>query len=398
MKMAKQGLPALLCLLIAGSSCFVSLGLQADGESDLESIGKDLLKGIDYRIVALGYGFYQDIVEESSRNPNNMLALSTKQAEGQIRLDLSYKDQNFFFMIKPRLDWSWEKWTSGKLEGEASSGTDGYLYEWMVRVGVNKNLFASYGLENLQWGPSYLVSPSNPFINNNGKNNPFLEVPGLEYGRLSWAADASWMVQAFANVGDGRLKTVDPFKNTYAGKIDYVGDGHYGSLILSQRNSGPVSLGGYAGMTISDALLTHVEATVDAEGKGAALIGGSYTFSDGSSLVLEFYHNGVGCITSQVRNCYIPYGDNEFEDILVRSNYGFIQYFKNEFFVRQLDLTLRGTFNLEDESRLLTGIAGYDYNDHVELFAVLDYNSGGNEDELSSLINYSVMAGLMVTY
>jgi hypothetical protein len=47
-----------------------------------------------------------------------------------------------------------------------------------------KNLYLSYGRENLQWGPSYLFSPSNPFFHDNGRSNPKKEIPGMDFARL----------------------------------------------------------------------------------------------------------------------------------------------------------------------------------------------------------------------
>lgn len=376
----------------------VPLNLQADDTKQHQFNGLFLLDNFDYRLEALGYGLNRTLSEDSARNPGNILGLSSDQATGQIRLDFSYQYDDFFFSIKPRFDWTWENWKSLTGGRDAESGASGYLQEWLVRIGSNKKLFASYGLENLQWGPSYLVSPSNPFIENNGKSNPYLEVPGLDYARFTWVADASLTAQAIANVGDGRLKSLGEFRNVYAGKFDFVGQGKYGSLILSQRDMGPVTLGGYAGITLSDALLTHAEAMVDENGTGAALVGGSYTFSDGSTMVLEYYYNGIGCKQSQVRNCFIPYGESAPDDVLVRSNYGFVQYFKNEFIIRPLEISLRGTINLDDGSILLTGIFDYDVNDHMELFTVIDWYSGSEVDEFGSLLNQSVMAGILLAY
>jgi hypothetical protein len=398
--MSKTTLPQypIIRLLIAALFTSVPFSIQAGDAKPTQLGGGDLWDGFNYRFEALGYGIDRKLVEGSDLNSNNILGFSSQQATAQLRMDLSYKYEGLYVAIKPRYDWTWEKWSFGLRDGETETVASGYMQEWLVRLGRNNRLFASYGLENLQWGPSFLVSPSNPFIENNGKSNPFLEVPGLKYARLTWVADASWTAQAIANVGEGRLETFGPFRNVYAGKLDFVGAGRYGSLILSQRDTGPVTLGGYAGMTLSDSFLTHAEAMVDEDGDGAVLLGGSYTFSDGSTLVLEYLHNGSGCLQSEVRNCFRPLGESNPDDILVRSNYGFAQYFKNEFLIRPLELSLRGTFNLDDGSSVLTGIIDYDFNDNVELFTVVDWYFGAEGDEFGSLFNRSIMAGILLAY
>ena len=74
-----------------------------------------------------------------------------------------------------------------------------FVNEWFFRYRLTDRFFASYGRENLQWGPSFLISPSNPFIERNGKNNPYLEVPGLDYAKINWIVDSSWSAQLIAN-------------------------------------------------------------------------------------------------------------------------------------------------------------------------------------------------------
>ena len=50
----------------------------------------------------------------------------------------------------------------------SESDTDAYINEWRLRFRVSDQFFLSLGRENLQWGPSLLLSPSNPF--NSGNN------------------------------------------------------------------------------------------------------------------------------------------------------------------------------------------------------------------------------------
>ena len=75
---------------------------------------------------------------------------------------------------------------------------------------MRENLFVSYGRENLQWGPSFLFSPSNPFFQDNGRRNTYLEVPGMDFGRLVFIPASAWAISFIANTGEGLNKTTGP--------------------------------------------------------------------------------------------------------------------------------------------------------------------------------------------
>ena len=127
---------------------------------------------------------------------------------------------------------------------------------------MRENLFLSYGRENLQWGPSFLFSPSNPFFQDNGRRNPYLEVPGMDFGRLVYIPASSWTLSFIANTDEGRNKINGPapFDKTYALKVDYTGRENYGSMVLSHReDSDKNSLGFFGGWTVSDAVLLYGE-------------------------------------------------------------------------------------------------------------------------------------------
>lgn len=357
-----------------------------------------LKDGFTYRVEGLGYGFNRQLATGSLLNPDNIFGAPHQQVTGELRVDLQLSYDDLLLGVKPRIESTWQSWNFGPRDGKSATDTDLFVYEWIGQYRFKNQVFASYGLQNLQWGPSFLVSPSNPFIQNNGKNNPFLEVPALDYARLSWVANPTWTAQLIGNVGEGHVETLQPFRNVYAGKLDYTGVGRYGSLIVSQREGGQAQFGGYLGLTLSDALLAHLEGSVYDNGESRILAGGSYTFTDGSTVVLEYYYNGLGCGHSVTVNCFPPLGEVEPGQYLFRRNYGFVQYFNNEFIVRPLELMLRGTVDLDDGSGLLTAILNYNLNDHAELFTVLDWYTGNDDEEFGSILDSSIMVGISLTY
>ncbi len=114
--------------------------------------------------------------------------------------------------------------------------------------------------------------------------------------------------------------------------------------------------------------------------------------------MLEYYHNGRGCQKKSVRQCFPPFGDATPGGALYRRNSAFAQYFNNEFLVRPFRLSIRGTLGIDDKSGLISAIASYDLNDNAELFSVLERGLGSEDDEFVAIEEYSVMAGVSVTF
>jgi hypothetical protein len=353
--------------------------------------------GFSYRIQGLIYGIARN-PQDSLLNPDNALGISRYQGTGELRPDLGFAYENLTLAIKPRFNVTWERWEDGPLDGATDTDEEAFINEWMARLRLGQQVFLSYGRENLQWGPSFLLSPSNPFNPSNGRNNPWLEEPGLDYGKAIWVINSTWTTSLIANTGEGRLDLFEDFRNTYATKVDYTGDGHYGSIILSHRESGPTRFGLFAGVTVSDAVLLHIEGSVDDESESNLLVGGTYTLDNGSTLALEYYHNSAGCNNQEIRTCFFPFADTSPDLSLFRRNYGLVQYFNNAFITNDLELILRGILNFDDGSNLLVTQLTYELNDYSELFTVAEWATGAAEDEFGALSEYSIMGGLSLSY
>lgn len=158
---------------------------------------------------------------DSTLNPGNaVLQLPAVNLDTQARPDLNASAGPVAFYIKPRLALSWQAWDEGPRDGEETTDTDSYVNEWQLRLSIADRVFVSYGRENLQWGPSYLFSPSNPFVQDNGQNNPKREVAGMDYGKLQWIPVRNWSVSLIANVGEGRAGIERNIDNRYDGFVD----------------------------------------------------------------------------------------------------------------------------------------------------------------------------------
>ncbi len=402
----------------------------------------------DFSVRALTFGTATKAAN-TPQNPNNdFLKLPRYTAEFELRPDAQLHFERFDFSVKPRLVAAWSKWDDGTMDGESDTDSESFINEWLARIRLVNGLFASYGRENLQWGPSFLVSPSNPFFRYNGRSNPIREVPGMDFGRLVYVPSWSWSLSFIANEDEGRNDFQfrnGEFKKTYALKLDYTGAERYASLILSDREADRVRLGGYAGITATDALLLYAEGEVsqgtdalyptsadnplggvmapvkdeDTDLFGALLLGGSYTFEWGPIATLEYLYNGPGYDDKQA-DAYFELRDaagaafesnGPFRGLgasilsqtvdpglrFLRQHYVMVQVLEND--IRDvLNLTFRWTQNIDDGSGQLLFWGEYFLGDHLKLFSFGFANSGSKDTEFGSILEHQLMMGAEVSF
>jgi hypothetical protein len=400
----EQNLLLLLLLFVAATrlgsivGAAESHGGPGDESRLLKELGEEARKGFSARISLLGFGVAAQPVN-SLLNPNNVLEIPRYVMELDLRPDFNLNFRQVELSVRPRLNLGWQWWEDGVRRGDNEGDAEVFANEWLARYRLTDQLFASYGRENLQWGPSYLLSPSNPFNQDNGQNNPMLEVPGLGYGRAVWIPSQSWTASFIANTNKGRLELIRDFKKTYAIKLDYTIEKKYFSLIPSYREDGEFSVGFFGGWTVSDALLLHVEGSVpDRIDEAAILIGGAYTLEWGPTIVAEFFHDGSGCTLKSIALCVARgFGTDQPANTLIRQNYLLVQYAHTRIMDTTLNLTLRWIRDLDDDSNRIISIFEYGLTDRTQLFAIGNVDIGNKDAEFGSLLNYSLMVGVKFT-
>lgn len=377
-----------------------------------ESLFDELKRGFYSRIYILGFGIAQD-PKPSNLNPDNILGLPRYQAVLNPRIDLNLDYRRLQLGVKPRYLLNWQRWEDGRLEGQESTGQRVFVNEWFARYRLTDELLVSYGRENLQWGPSVILSSSNPFNRENGRNNTRIEVPGLDYARVVWIPSLSWSVSAIVNTDEGRLNSAQgfglnqsgffnqsaqgaDFNPSYAVKIDYTGEGRYASLIPSYREHEGYQVGFFAGWNVSDALLLYGEGNISEHDDFKIQAGASYTLEAGPTLNLEYYHNNNGCLEERIEQCFLLNKINP-DDILFRQDYLMLQYTDTRVW-SDLNLNLRVVHNLNDSSTRLIGIFEYEVGDHTQLYLTANGFTGNGASEYGSLLRYSIFAGIGYTF
>ena len=196
-----------------------------------ESLLDEIKRGFYSRIHVLTFGIAQD-PKESNLNPDNILGLTRYQAVVNPRVDLNLDFRQLELSAKPRYLVNWQRWEDGRLAGNEKTNQFVYVNEWFARYRITDEFLVSYGRENLQWGPSVILSSSNPFNRENGRNNTRVEVPGLGYARAVWTPDSAWTVSFIANTDKGRLNSAQGFGLNQSAFISQAGQKIYCGVLL----------------------------------------------------------------------------------------------------------------------------------------------------------------------
>ncbi len=542
----RRNMATLLVWAMAGLFAGVS-ELPADDSAPSKEAPTPSWLEYKYLVKVLSSATYEEPADSTLNPGNNVAALPQWTMDGQVRLDFNASAGPVSFFIKPRFTSDWQSWDEGTLDGKSDSETENHINEWQLRLSIRDKAFISYGRENLQWGPSALFSPSNPFNQDNGQNNPKRELPGMDFAKLLLVANREWSFSLIANVGEGRanvsrnidsqynqfVESVDAqaqqeldyinqqyqqglqqiaavdapfagrpgpiadvvnaqaasltsyatqqknlavaevnttvtqvlqegklqkntydktFQNNYAVKADYQSDQKYATLIASYQETDQredpkrLRLGGYAGWTVSEAVLLYGEATaslrgdelypvadtnspfgtrlaktrdIDDDFEGIGLLGGSYTTEGGKTIVAEYLYNGVGYNGKQADEHYKlrsqaadalsqpePYSSLGLITLaeavspgmrFIRQNYVLLQYQQMQV-IGNLGFVMRCTINLDDRSAQVIPILQYGLGDHWQLFAVCDQNVGPKNTEFTSLIARSYQVGFDYTF
>jgi hypothetical protein len=416
-------------------------------EKELAGLWDELSGGFECSLRTLGFGTYQDVAYSSQNPDNDFFQIPRYGADLELRPDARLNFRRLSVSVKPRGNLEWVTWEDGARAGDKDLEDDWFINEWLARIRVTQGLFVSYGRENLQWGPSYLFSPSNPFFKDNGRSNPKREVPGMDFARLVWLPGAAWTLSLIANLDEGRQEFFGfvAFERSYALKLDYAGQEGYAGLIFSHREGDRSRLGAFAGLTATDALLLYGEGTLSRGTSalypqvadnpfgasmeavedesisiyGTVLAGGSYTLEAGPTITAEYLYNSPGYSDDQANafyrlrkrasNAYTLPGPIQGLSRLtlsqtadpglrfLRRNYGMVQYVQNN--IKDVcNLTFRWIRNMDDGSGQFIAIVEYYLGDHIQLFSIGGVNYGSSDTELGTILDRHCMIGVEYTF
>lgn len=404
------------------------------------TLADELGQGLYTRFNLFGFGVYNDLSKPQS--DLNLAGIARTLYQLEFRPDFSLALRNVEFGIKPRFSLMRRETdaTFGQFTDHSENWHKAYINEAYLRYRFGDRLTAIYSRENLQWGPASLVSASNPFNPNNGKNNPNIELPGLDYVRLVFIPGPAWTVSLIANTGAGRYGkedgfspvantgalgvavniiglvsryidvitgkplASDVFQKTYAAKLDYTGERHYASVIASHREHDANRLGGFIGWNATEALLLYAEGSVATTLSGSRnqprdrrlLAGASYTLQSGGTLSGEFFRNNAGCTREPIILCADTFRVQP-QLPLLRRRYAMLQFVDTKI-LGNTNVLLRTIRNLDDRSWQASLNLEYELGEHWQLYLTPTRSRGGIGSEFGTLPQHAVFFGGSYTF
>lgn len=382
---------------------------------------------------------HNDLKNGSLLNPDNLLAkFPDNQLDFELRPDIFYKTDSLSLALKPRF-------VSEIIEPattEQRTGADSWVNEGHIRYSLQDSLFLGISRENIQWGPSMLVSLSNPFFLDNGRTNPYREIGGRDFVKLVKTFGSQWSLTLFDNFSQGSDDfQLDDLEDIIAIKMDYFGSSSETSFILSSAET--EKLGGYFKYVANDALMLYTEWELEKGSNGffpvessgyfshemkqiyirddklffSILAGASYTTRDGATIYFEQIYNDTGYENDEL-SAFFSLARNTSAEIesaggtvpealqqlflmnfnrlrLIGRNYLFVQYLKpdvNDSF----DLALRMTVNNQDKSSQLVASVDYDYSDSIRFFMLGIFNHGEADSDFGRYLDSIIYAGATV--
>jgi hypothetical protein len=131
---------------------------------------------------------------------------------------------------------------------------------------VSDRLALSYGLQNFQWGPAELLSPSNRIFHATGfYRDPVYVVRGRHLVRANVSAGREWSLVVLAEVGDnGEAPFVagEPFERKAQAKLEYTSPG--GDLSAAVTAGAGARSRGWFGEVVTVPLFAGLSAYADA--------------------------------------------------------------------------------------------------------------------------------------
>jgi len=376
---------------------------------------------------------------DSAVNPGNrVLLVSQASASSELRPDLRFDyGKELQAVLRPRLHAAVRRphaggaWRSERFEARG---------EWLEAYGswrLDDRLAIAYGLQNFQWGPAELASPSNRIFHESGfARDPLYLVYGKHLARANLSFGGAWTAVVLAEVGPSRgapFVAGEPFEPKGQAKVEWSAPGGrgYAALTAGAGSRSRGFFGEYGSVSLTDGLSIYVDAVHQmgsrawypvedgtgrpsfaqtATGAGLrtlALGGARYTFEGGTDVRLEVLFDEAGWTSAQLAlasraasggpsaQALSAWADPGFE-ILGRQHAYLSFRIPDLPPSRRSAVQLRYLASLEDGSGAVFGTVSHDAADAVVLFASAAATHGSEHGALSRLVRATGVVGAVV--
>lgn len=259
-------------------------------------------------------------------NPgNSVLALATAHLQTELR-------PNVRVQFGPRLELVLRPRALATLDRSAATGrttttardTSANWTEAFVSWRPTDVVSFTYGLQNFQWGPAELVSPSNRLFHETGIfRDPLYYVRGRHLARVNVSFGRQWSVVALAELGangEPAFRAGERFRRQAQAKVEFSSGrgGDYVGVVAGARDGGRGWFGEYGQVALTEGLSVYADvshrrgsdawapvagpggvafAQPDLDGdawRSFGLGGLRYTFGSGVDARVEYLHQDSG--------------------------------------------------------------------------------------------------------
>jgi hypothetical protein len=380
----------------------------------------------------------------SEVNPRNLvLSIPQASARTELRPDLRLEGGSIQFVARPRLllegsaanvDGSWQAF-----KGEGSVIWLDLFGSWCI----SDWLTVAYGLQNFQWGPAELLSPSNRIFHETAfARDPLYFVRGKNLLRVNLSAGKSLSAVLLAELLDNGAEPFvagTKFDPKAALKVEWAAESGRGYLGIT-GGGGKVARGYFgeygsvevvAGLSLyfdavhqagSDAWVPTEQANGDVaftqahrlDGLQTLVVGGArYTFRDGSDIRLEYVFDQAGwsrdqlALANRAAAAFPPHPDQA-AVVAAWQRPGFeligrhLAYLSMSFIElppwKRTKLQVRAMEALEDASTAVFGTVSYNATESAVVFVSASWSWGPPDSALARAVQGMVVAGAVMSW
>ena len=389
----------------------------------------------DANLAVVGYARLQHLDESARFNPGNQVyRIPRQQFRTELRPEINMQLGSASLELSPRI-WAQQSRLSVAGVSDNDNSFRARLQYAKVQYDTDESSFMMGRYVNF-WGPSLFVAPSAPFHLNSGQITPQLELAARDYLEFGHQLDAEYSLSIIANIGKGNQDITD-FRRSLLAKLEYTSDAVSSSLLLQYQAGGRVAFGVNGQWTLNDAWLLYwdgmlrqgryLQAYPHAEtgmlgpdssraGTMDLLLGGAYSFEDGTTFGVDVYRHGSGLSDSEREMAFsmaslstpiLPTSATSLrlQNIQALSSVPLSQLGRHYMMFRlqrqnlwdQVNLGLLYIRNLDDRSGQMTLNAEWYATDQLQLFAYASLMNGASDTEYGRFIERQLIAGVRWT-
>ncbi|MEL6863506.1 MAG: hypothetical protein AAFP19_03760 [Bacteroidota bacterium] len=405
-----------------------------------------LRNNASYTVDIMAFGRAAQFAEAiGTVNPDNRVAQLNNYDVGlYFRPELKYRGDKLGLWAKPRLNIDVDLDEEGLTKEDYA--TDFYFQELKGKWQINNSLYLLAGRYLKEMGTSLFVNPSNPFLVNNGRLNPKIEIRPMDFIELNFSTKSAWSFSLIANINEADSPIYQEpffdFKRNYGLMAEYYGLAENIGVLASMDEDGKFHLGAYGQKNLTEAVLLWTDFSLNynynrfypVQGhwtdpqlldydmingskndgfSGAGLLGASYTLNIGPTIQVEYFFNGKGytndefemllrSIDSSSRYSFDVTRDLANSNLgralntgmpFIRRNYLFFQVGEQDRF-EQLNYNLRYIYSIDDQSSQFSSLIEWNLNS-FEIYSVLLMGFGGRDTDLNLLLDFQLMLGII---